>query len=1027
MGVFKSIKLLAAIGIAVTITTAQYVIDFTNCERENQNDISCIIVSYRGNEIWRQLSQHPQPAIEHIKQHANGADIEIETIATNPGNIIWNDVHYDISGNGWGNVTFTGVSQTLGSISNNSPTTVTIRNLTLNNVINEREGTISIINSKISGEAWTRATATVSIGANGTLNIIDSEISGGHWYAVSIGSGGKATIIDSEITATAETGGMAINIEDDVVLDISGSKIISESISIGGMFTQTGAEITIVDSEIMSKLLPIRAGKDGVLNITGSKVFSEEGKAIIGGNKVTIVDSEISSPLSVLLVSDDGMLEISNSKISSSSEDEWTIIVSSGTVATISNSEITGTVGALWVGANGTLDITESKIFSETEIALTIGSGTEATIVDSEIWSNAPNDESWGSPLYCVIDNSGILEIVESDIRAQNTTAIINRSGAQLTIDDSYVWTMAEEGNFHAIDNRATLNIIDSDIWAQNTTPIHNGSSSQMTITNGRIWINEEDSEAPTIISSGHITLGGSPFIEGTIRTAANRPLIANETFNPADSNFYSIFIEWWETNNTDIVLGAGEFIENFELEIPNPNNVRCSLVVAGDDIVLRRLYRLNFNLAGGTSETPPEAVEIPWNFTVPVELNPFNAEEIKKIGFMSDGDWFFGSLNIFTGEWIKTGDFVFGEEGTVITQNNTINLEWEAAPVKITTPWLSYGILGTVYSTTMGNRMTAETERNVGGDIVFDAITPLPDGLSLDRETGIISGGPTKAGTFPFTVKATNLASMAYAEREFSIRVFTSSNAIPNEIPCQRFLAELQSKVTSLCQIPGILDLYLRNMGITDLQGIQLLTGLMRLDVSNDDEVSPLRSSSENRIKSIDLSQNTQLVELNLRGNELKELDVTGLPNLAILDVRENFMLSENSVKGLDRSITTDFKFAPQRDPGSVSIIVPTESNRRYGIRFAVNPVSDKAEISVVLPNNERASEMKIVVYDMTGNVVHSGASTASTGSATGLSWDLRNSAGRFVANGTYLVIVEVKSATGKIYAYSARLGVKR
>ena len=97
-------------------------------------------------------------------------------------------------------------------------------------------------------------------------------------------------------------------------------------------------------------------------------------------------------------------------------------------------------------------------------------------------------------------------------------------------------------------------------------------------------------------------------------------------------------------------------------------------------------------------------------------------------------------------------------------------------------------------------------------------------------------------------------------------------------------------------------------------------------------------------------------------------------------------------------------------------------KSDNRQGIKFAENIVSDQAEISVVLPNNERAVETNVVIYDMTGNVVW-----ASTGSATGLSWDLRNSAGRFVANGTYLVIAEVKSANGKIYAYSARLGVKR
>jgi len=107
----------------------------------------------------------------------------------------------------------------------------------------------------------------------------------------------------------------------------------------------------------------------------------------------------------------------------------------------------------------------------------------------------------------------------------------------------------------------------------------------------------------------------------------------------------------------------------------------------------------------------------------------------------------------------------------------------------------------------------------------------------------------------------------------------------------------------------------------------------------------------------------------------------------------------------------------------GAISINNVQKSDNRYGIRFAVNPVSENAEISVVLPNNERAVETKIAIYDMTGNVVFA----VETRHALSLRWDLRNSAGRFVANGAYLVIAEVKGASGKIYAYSARLGVKR
>ena len=96
-------------------------------------------------------------------------------------------------------------------------------------------------------------------------------------------------------------------------------------------------------------------------------------------------------------------------------------------------------------------------------------------------------------------------------------------------------------------------------------------------------------------------------------------------------------------------------------------------------------------------------------------------------------------------------------------------------------------------------------------------------------------------------------------------------------------------------------------------------------------------------------------------------------------------------------------------------------KSDSRYGIKFTNSIVSEKAEINVILPNNERAVEANVVIYDMTGNTVFS------TTVSDNVSWDLRNTAGRFVANGTYLVIAEVKGRNGKTYQYSARLGVKR
>jgi len=40
---------------------------------------------------------------------------------------------------------------------------------------------------------------------------------------------------------------------------------------------------------------------------------------------------------------------------------------------------------------------------------------------------------------------------------------------------------------------------------------------------------------------------------------------------------------------------------------------------------------------------------------------------------------------------------------------------------------------------------------------------------------------------------------------------------------------------------------------------------------------------------------------------------------------------------------------------------------------------------------------------------------------------WNLTNPNGRFVANGTYIIIAETTGISGRTYRYSARLGVRR
>ena len=183
------------------------------------------------------------------------------------------------------------------------------------------------------------------------------------------------------------------------------------------------------------------------------------------------------------------------------------------------------------------------------------------------------------------------------------------------------------------------------------------------------------------------------------------------------------------------------------------------------------------------------------------------------------------------------------------------------------------------------------------------------------------------------------------------------------------------------------------------------VLRGKPKIGIQNDDSQRSLRNNDVILDRNINLSIGERFLVTVITE------DITA-DNYTILERKIAITIAERFV-----TITTDIR---DDDPTAISNIKKSDS--RYGIKFAINPVSDKAEIGVILPNNERATETKIAIYDMTGNVVFS------TTARDNVSWDLRNTAaGRFVANGTYLVIAEAKDRNGKLHVYSARLGVKR
>jgi hypothetical protein len=151
---------------------------------------------------------------------------------------------------------------------------------------------------------------------------------------------------------------------------------------------------------------------------------------------------------------------------------------------------------------------------------------------------------------------------------------------------------------------------------------------------------------------------------------------------------------------------------------------------------------------------------------------------------------------------------------------------------------------------------------------------------------------------------------------------------------------------------------------------------------------------------------------------NAKKEMGEEKWNNLdAYINVKSEIINASKLLSDADRQKFLNENAVLFESGGATPINKTQPRDRRDGILLENSIVSHSAKISVIIP--ERA-EIKMVIYDNVGNVVfdRKGASVI---------WDLTNSAGRFVANGSYLVVVEAKGQSGKVYLYSAKLGVKR
>ena len=275
---------------------------------------------------------------------------------------------------------------------------------------------------------------------------------------------------------------------------------------------------------------------------------------------------------------------------------------------------------------------------------------------------------------------------------------------ASLTITGS--GSLTASGNINGINVQsnsgdATLTIQSADVTL--TSNSGNGVTVQAGSTN----------------SSGEHTITLS--VEGGSLTASGSTGIS---FDSASS--YTVSATNLTVSNNAIVRAnyVGSNISNVDLQIGKGNNSSGGIVFDGNQGTVYGSVELQDNLTIDDGE----------NLTIGEDA----------------------SLTIPDDKTLTNKGEVTTTDGGTLTNNGTIDNSGTLpsniggnAPPSITTTSLADGAENTAYTATLAASGT--------GTITWSNSGNLPAGLTLDENTGVISGTPTADGTFNFTVKATN------------------------------------------------------------------------------------------------------------------------------------------------------------------------------------------------------------------------------------------------------------------------------
>jgi hypothetical protein len=155
-----------------------------------------------------------------------------------------------------------------------------------------------------------------------------------------------------------------------------------------------------------------------------------------------------------------------------------------------------------------------------------------------------------------------------------------------------------------------------------------------------------------------------------------------------------------------------------------------------------------------------------------------------------------YGATNLPTGLTVDTATGLIsgtptaaGTRNVTITATNSLGLDSQTLVITTSAPpTITSGTSGSIYS---GGAFSYTITASATPAIVANGYgaTNLPDGLTLDTATGIISGTPTGTGLLTFTVSADNGVGVATANYSLNVVTQAAQDAIPLSVVVNKYL----------------------------------------------------------------------------------------------------------------------------------------------------------------------------------------------------------------------------------------------